>query len=68
MASTKRIIRNALLEVIVSDRATFDQRIKAARMLTKLLDLAKPGNSRRCSAKKNVQGTTIDRILSGMTE
>ena len=40
MASTKRIVRKALVEILQSERATFDQRIKAARMLTKLLGLA----------------------------
>jgi hypothetical protein len=44
MASTKRIVRKALVEILQSETATFDQRIKAARMLTKLLGLAEPGS------------------------
>jgi len=36
MAPTKRIIRKALVEVLQSDEATFEERIKTARMLTKL--------------------------------
>jgi hypothetical protein len=70
MASTRRIIRKAVLEVLQSEKATFDQRIKAARMLTKVLGLAKPGNFRGShGAKKNVQEreaseNTIDAILS----
>jgi hypothetical protein len=55
------------VEVLQSQGATFDERIKAARMLTNLLGLANSGNSRNRGAKKKVQGA-IDRILSGMTD
>ena len=70
MASAKRIIRKALVEVLQSERASFDERIKAARMLTNLLGLAaKPGNPRNQGAKKNVKGALdLDRILSGIAE
>jgi hypothetical protein len=67
MASTKGIIRKALVKVLESESATFDERIKAAMMLTKLLSLAKPGSSQSNGAKTNAQGA-IDRILSGLTE
>jgi hypothetical protein len=66
MASTKRIIRKALVEVLQSERATFEERIKAARML---LSLAKAGNSPSRGAKKKAQvATNLDDILSGMTD
>jgi hypothetical protein len=55
MASTKRIIRKALVEVLQSEGATFDERIKAARMLTKLLGLAKS------TEKQKVQGRTVSK-------
>jgi hypothetical protein len=53
MASTKRIVWKALVQVLQSEGATFDERIKAARMLTKLLGLARPGPCRNHGAEKN---------------
>jgi len=55
MESAKRIIRKTLLDVMQSEEATFDQRIKAARMLTKLLGLAKS------TEKQKVQGRTVSK-------
>jgi hypothetical protein len=73
MASTKRIIRNVLVEVLQSAGATYDERIKAARTLMKLLGLANPGNPRGShAAKKTVQGAEpedrLARLLSGTTK
>jgi hypothetical protein len=66
MASTKRIIRRALVEVLQSEKATFEERIKAARML---LCLAKPSNSRRHASQKDARESKgskngLDDILS----
>ena len=47
MASAKRIIRKTLLEIMQSEKATISERIKAARLLTKLSTSAETGNSRR---------------------
>jgi hypothetical protein len=47
MAYTKRMVRAALVQVLQSQEATCDERIKAARLLTKLLGLAQPPNPRR---------------------
>jgi hypothetical protein len=55
MASTRKIIRKALVEVLQSEKATIDERIKAARMLTKVLGLAKS------TEKQKVQGRTVSK-------
>jgi hypothetical protein len=69
MASTRKIIRKVLVEVLQSEGATFDERIKAARTLTKLLGLAKPGRCGSQGGKKKVsRATDLNRILSGMTD
>jgi retron-type reverse transcriptase len=55
MASTRSTIRKVLVGVLQSDRATYDERIKAARMLMKLLGLAKS------TEKQKVQGRTVSK-------
>jgi len=65
MAYGKRIVRKVLMEVLQSKEASFDERIKAARLLTKLLASAKAGNSRPGHAEnKLAQKDRLAEILS----
>jgi hypothetical protein len=68
MAYAKRIVRRVLVEVLESKEATFDERIKAVRLLTKHWGSAKTGNS-RCgqTAKKIAPKDRLADILSDVT-
>jgi hypothetical protein len=51
------MVRAALVQVLQSQEATCDERIKAARLLTKLLGLAQKGNSHRRRDAKKINAT-----------
>jgi hypothetical protein len=67
MASGKKIIRKTLLEVMQSEQATNDERLKAARLLTKLLGLTEGGKPRGNARKKvTAAKDRLARILSDL--
>jgi hypothetical protein len=68
MASTKRIIRKTLLELMQSEQATVGERLKAARLLTNLLISTQTRNRGIESTPKDVWNDILSEISKEANE